>query len=341
MGKDIGSALVGGGLGLIGSLIGGISQRKAEKRQYAHEKEMLGLQYKYNNQMADANQQRAKDMWDYTNLENQVQHAKNAGLSVGLLYGQGGAQGASTSGGSGSGVNGGTNAVATGLQAKAMGLQLAQLASQVALNQSQAEKNKAEAEKTRSVDTEQVKANIESLIAETQNKQEQKGLIAAQSRLADAQEELAKANTNFTYAKAEEVSWNIFNLQKGIEKLGQELAGLKIDNAKKKAVFDTEVEQAKTLLKQMAANVLKTQADIKVTEMEADNIISEIQTRAAQVAQGWKGIAKDYNAQRLEAQKIINAMNLGSRGLDQQGVKMLIDFVIGFMNVAKPMPSIK
>ena len=337
----MGLGLLSAGLSLAGAAIGGISQKKTEKRQYAHEKEMMGLQFSYNEKMAQNNQQRAKDMWDYTNLENQVKHAKNAGLSVGLLYGQGGAQGASTSGGSGSGVSGGTNAVATGLQAKAMGLQLAQLASQVALNEAQAEKTKAEAEKTKGVDTEEVKANIESLIAETQNKQEQRGLIAAQSKLADAQEELAKANTNFTYAKADEVSWNIFNLQKGIEKLGQELAGLKIDNAKKKAVYDTEIEQAKTLLKQMAANVLKTQADIKVTEMEADNIVSEIQTRAAQVAQGWKGIAKDYNAQRLEAQKIVNAMNLGSRGLDQQGVKMLIDFVIGFMNVAKPMPSVK
>lgn len=337
----MGLGLLSAGLSLAGAAVGGISQKKAEERQYAHEKEMMGLQFGYNEKMAQNNQQRAKDMWDYTNLENQVKHAKNAGLSIGLLYGQGGAQGASTSGGSGSGVNGGTNAVATGLQAKAMGLQLAQLASQVALNEAQAEKTKAEAEKTKGVDTEQVKANIESLIAETQNKQEQRGLIAAQSKLVDAQEELAKANTNFTYAKADEVSWNIFNLQKGIEKLGQELAGLKIDNAKKKAVFDTEVEQAKTLLKQMTANVLKTQADIKITEMEADNIVSEIQTRAAQVAQGWKGIAKDYNAQRLEAQKIVNAMNLGSRGLDQQGVKMLVDFVIGFMNVAKPMPSFK
>ena len=337
----MGLGLLSAGLSLAGAAIGGISQKKTEKRQYAHEKEMMGLQFGYNEKMAQNNQQRAKDMWDYTNLENQVKHAKNAGLSVGLLYGQGGAQGASTSGGSGSGVNGGTNAVAAGLQAKAMGLQLAQLASQVALNQSQAEKNKAEAEKTKGVDTELAKTTIDSLIAETDNKKIQHGLIAAQSRLADAQEELAKASTDLTYAKADEVSWNIFNLQKGLEMLSAELESLKIDNAKKQAVFDTEIEQAKTLLKQMTLNLLKTEKDIKLTDAEIDNVVSEIQARAAQVAQGWKGLARDWNAQRLEAQKIINAMDLGKRGLDQQGVKMLIDFVIGFMNVAKPMPSVK
>lgn len=338
----MGLGLLGGiGMGLAGGLFGRIAQREAQEQQFQNEKEMMGLQYQYNEMMAANNQQRAKEMWDYTNLENQVKHARNAGLSIGLMYGGGGSSG-TTSGGSGSGVSGGgSQAVQAGLQAKVMGLQLAQIASQVALNQSQTEKNKAEADKTKGVDTELTKTTIESLIAETDNKKMQHGLIAAQSRLADAQEELAKASTNLTYAKADEVSWNIFNLQKGIEMLSAELDGLKIDNAKKKAVFDTEVEQAKTLLKQMTLNLLKTEKDIKLTDAEIDNIVSEIQTRAAQVAQGWKGLARDWNAQRLEAQKIINAMDLGKRGLDQQGVKMLIDFIIGFMNVAKPMPSVK
>ena len=42
-------------------------------------------------------------MWDYTNFENQRAHLENAGLSVGLMYGNGGAGGASTAGGQGSG----------------------------------------------------------------------------------------------------------------------------------------------------------------------------------------------------------------------------------------------
>ena len=40
-------------------------------------------------------------MWDYTNFEDQRAHLENAGLSVGLMYGNGGGQAASTAGGDG------------------------------------------------------------------------------------------------------------------------------------------------------------------------------------------------------------------------------------------------
>ena len=67
----------------------------------SHDNEMMGLQHRYNEAMAQQNQQRNKEMWNYTNFENQRAHLENAGLSIGLMYGQGGAGGASTSGGQG------------------------------------------------------------------------------------------------------------------------------------------------------------------------------------------------------------------------------------------------
>ena len=87
-------------------------------------------------------------MWDYTNFENQRAHLENAGLSVGLMYGQGGAGGASTSGGQGQGTgNPGTNAVGLGLQAKQIELQQKNVESQIALNMATANKTEAEAKK--------------------------------------------------------------------------------------------------------------------------------------------------------------------------------------------------
>ena len=87
-------------------------------------------------------------MWDYTNFENQRAHLENAGLSVGLMYGNGGAGGASTSGGQGSGPgNPGTQAVGIGLQAKALELQNKQIESQIAVNMATAEKTASEAKK--------------------------------------------------------------------------------------------------------------------------------------------------------------------------------------------------
>ena len=103
----------------IGSQIKGIEARDAEDRAYTKQKELMQDQYGYNNKMAEENQRRAKEMWNYTNFENQKQHLLNANLSPGLFYGGGGAGGASTSGGQGQGIGlGSETGVGYGLKAE-------------------------------------------------------------------------------------------------------------------------------------------------------------------------------------------------------------------------------
>ena len=51
------------------------------------QKELMDKQYTLNDKIAEANQQRAKYMWDYTNFESQKQHLLNANLSPALFYG--------------------------------------------------------------------------------------------------------------------------------------------------------------------------------------------------------------------------------------------------------------
>ena len=132
-------------------------------------------QYGYNNKMAEENQRRAKEMWNYTNFENQKQHLLDAGLSPALLYGGAGGGGTSTSGGQGQGVGlGSETGVGFGIQEKALGLQLASTASQIALNQSQANKNNAEAEKISGADTalSEAEAKYKNRITELQDEME-------------------------------------------------------------------------------------------------------------------------------------------------------------------------
>ena len=145
----IGTAVGAIGGGLLGLFSGSKDKSKETmEQQFQNEKEMMGLQHGYNEQMAQANQERAKDIWDYTNYENQVKHMKQAGLSVGLMYGNGGGMNASTSGGQGSGVtNAGTNAVAMGIQQRATDAQIKQLESQTRVNDALATKTMAEAKK--------------------------------------------------------------------------------------------------------------------------------------------------------------------------------------------------
>lgn len=159
----------------IGSQIKGIEARDAEDRAYTKQKELMQDQYGYNNKMAEENQRRAKEMWNYTNFENQKQHLLDAGLSPALLYGGAGGGGASTSGGQGQGIGlGSETGVGFGIQEKAIGLQLASTASQIALNQSQANKNNAEAEKISGVDTalSEAEAKYKNRITELQDELE-------------------------------------------------------------------------------------------------------------------------------------------------------------------------
>ena len=63
------------------------------KNYYANkqeEKEMMGLQYQYNEAAANNNMTRALEMWRKTGYEAQEQQIENAGLNKALMYGGGG-----------------------------------------------------------------------------------------------------------------------------------------------------------------------------------------------------------------------------------------------------------
>lgn len=147
MGK-FGNWISNNAMGLVGMVGGAI----AAKRQFNNEKKLMGLQAQYNKEQAKYTSDLQKDMWDYTNYENQMQHIKNAGLNPALIYGMSGGGGSTTGTAQAAGVNN------TGSQAVGMGLEAAQLLSNIRLNNAMADKNEADADKTRGVDTEFTKA---------------------------------------------------------------------------------------------------------------------------------------------------------------------------------------
>lgn len=159
----------------VGNQIKGIEARNAEDRAYTKQRELMKDQYNYNNKMAEENERRAREMWNYTNFENQKQHLLDAGLSPGLFYGGAGGGGATVSGSQGEGVGlGHETGVGYGIQEKALGLQLASTASQIALNESQAKKNNAEADKIAGADTalSEAEAKYKNRITELQDEME-------------------------------------------------------------------------------------------------------------------------------------------------------------------------
>lgn len=146
---------LGIGMGLISGAIGAISRHEAERQQFQNEKELMGLQHAYNKDAAAYTQGLQKEMWDYTNYENQVKHMKAAGLNPALLYGMSGGGGSTAGSAQASGVGN------PGTQAVGMGLEAAQIFSNIRLTNAEASKAEAEAEKTSGVDTELTKAQTE------------------------------------------------------------------------------------------------------------------------------------------------------------------------------------
>ena len=163
-----------GASSLTGLITGGISQalglswspRKAMNEQLKYNKEIMALQNQYQQQAAAKSQQYAKDYWDYTNAENQVAHLKNAGLNIGLMYGQSGAGGMGASGGARqeSPDQPQGNPVAMALQTQQIEQQRRMTDAQIKLTEAQAKKAEEEANKIKGVDTEKVVQEIKTMI---------------------------------------------------------------------------------------------------------------------------------------------------------------------------------
>ena len=97
--------MLGSGIfSIFGAGLNAAMSSGAADEQWGNQLKLMEIQNRYNEQMAKNNQQRNKDLWDYTNYENQKQHMKNAGLNPALIYGMGGGGGVSANGAQGQGV---------------------------------------------------------------------------------------------------------------------------------------------------------------------------------------------------------------------------------------------
>lgn len=210
-----------GASSLTGLLTGGLNQalglswspERAMKEQEAYNKRIMALQYQYQQQAAAQSQQYAKDYWDYTNAENQVNHLKNAGLNIGLIYGQGGAGGMGASGGArqGSPDQAQGNPIGMALQVQQIEQQRRMNDAQISLTEAQAEKAGAEAKKISGVDTqealtriEEAASRIELNLKEGNYKEALTGLTNAEKEATEALKSLRETQEALTTAQISE-----------------------------------------------------------------------------------------------------------------------------------------
>lgn len=82
LGMMLGAAAGNMGLEQLGNVMG-----------MSRNRTMMNYNAEIQNRITAFNMEKQKELWDYTNYENQVKHLKNAGLNPGLLYGKGGGGG--------------------------------------------------------------------------------------------------------------------------------------------------------------------------------------------------------------------------------------------------------
>lgn len=320
--------MIGTIMGIGAAAAGALQAQGAQSQSWEKQVKLMDIQAMLNQKNAKYSTGQAKNLWDYTNFENQMKHIKNAGLSPGLIYGMGGTGGTTSGAGQANGVGlPQDQSVGMGLRAQELGLQMANAASQIKLNESQAKKNEAEANKIAGIDTDVQKATMDNIITQTSNEKIKKGLIYADTRFKDAMEEL-------TRGKVDEVSWNVKNLMKSLELADKNIQATDLDNELKSRTMESNVKQAEETLKNTMADTLVKLSQGKLNKVQANAI-------AEQVKQGWSNIGiqmveKEQGWQQLEqnAEKIMNELKLGEKGLDIQQQNIIKDYVLGFGQMA-------
>lgn len=296
--------LASGALGLFGNLFGKKEPSKEElmKQAWEYEKEGMALQYQYGQQAADAEHQRNLDMWKATSYGAQTREMEKAGLSKGLMYGNGGGQAASTAGGGGMQPSGPKmNPVEAALQQQAMGLQLKQIEAQNKLANAETAKALAEANKIAGVDTKG--QDLENKWQEIENRIQLSKENITESNITEAAANAKKA-VELWKQEALNTKYLDETQEERVTKLVSEIALLQKEGAVQDSIVDVNYNTARKIQK------------------EIENFYYEMVTRRMSAE-----AAKEQAAAMVD--KIAKDYELGKGHLDNENQKNLREWIYG------------
>lgn len=303
-------SIISGGLGLLGGLFkknnnGFKNQQKLMQQAWEYEKEGMGLQYNYGQQAADAEYRRNLQMWKDTNFKAQRGEMEDAGLSVGLMYGNGGGSAASTAGGTATQPSApNTNPVEVALQQQAMGLQLKQIEAQNKLASAETAKTLAEANKIAGVDTKGQELNNK--WQEIENRIQLSKENIAESNITEA---AANAKKAIELWKQEALNTKYLDetQEERVAKLVSEIALLQKEGAVQDSIVDVNYNTARKIQK------------------EVENFYYEMITRRMSAE-----AAKEQAAAMVD--KIAKDYELGKGHLKNENQKNLREWIYGGIN---------
>ena len=276
-------SIISGGLGLLGGLFkknknGFKNQQKLMQQAWEYEKEGMGLQYNYGQQAADAEYKRNLQMWKDTNFGAQRDEMEKAGLSVGLMYGNGGGSAASTAGGTATQPNAPkTNPVEVALQQQSLGLQLKQIEAQNRLANAEATKTIAEANKIAGVDTKG---------QELQNKWQE-----IENRIQTSRESIEQSNMKAAAANADKAieDWKMAVLDREfldktqedrVTRLVSEIAKIQKEGSLAESATDVNYQTARKIQKEIENfyyEMITRRMSAEAAKETAENMLKKIE----------------------------------------------------------------
>lgn len=260
-----------------------------------------GWQNKQQKKMMDYQTQKQKELWDYTNAENQVEHYKNAGLNVGLMYEKGG------SGGSTGSVSGNASPVGMGMIDPVS-------ASQIEVNKAQAENLRADAELKSGAQTDEVVSRTQLNLQGVNNGK-------AKEALDEANTAITKLQTTVLEGTVEEQMQQIrWEAQTAMYKVG--IAGSEDYVAYKSRDANVQIIQ-QTAIGKILENKLTKELTKKVT---------------ADIVQGWRNVITNERNANTHEKGMLNddyrrkiEADLKKQGLELQETKMYMDAIMGVL----------
>lgn len=200
--------------------------------------------------------------------EARVQQLKNAGLSVGLMYGQGGTGGTHSSAMAGAPAGGAAN-VAPFINPL---VNLQQNPTEAIKELVEAEKASKEGNKAEK-EAKKVDYEITEIIANTKKIEEQAKTEAVTRNFTNTQNKLAEKQLEFETAtldkRIEMVDENVNLIKQNVNKTRQEVKGLRIDNQYKGQLYQSTLNLNEELQKKYIAETAKAVADEVLAKAEA------------------------------------------------------------------------
>lgn len=214
MGQGASGGIMGMALGGVNGLMQGVNDEMAMNAQYFQQARLNQLSEKYNLRMLDAQSKKNYEMWLKTNYPAQVEQMRLAGLNPALMYGKGGGMGANVGNATGGHYDAKAGSdverMQLGLQRQSQAMNMSLLNSQKANIDADTKLKESEANKLSGVDTDKANAEIQNILASTENtKVKTEGekltniLTEIKTKYADAKEgtELEKLQKDVIYAQ--------------------------------------------------------------------------------------------------------------------------------------------